>query len=59
MFCILHITGYAVFSLAGVVLIARPAAIFGVDSNFWAPGAGPDRESNEKGTSAQRLVAVW
>ena len=41
------------------MLIARPAAIFGVDSNFWAPGDGPDRESNEKGTSAQRLVAVW
>ncbi|KIJ97898.1 hypothetical protein K443DRAFT_681172 [Laccaria amethystina LaAM-08-1] len=39
-----------VFSLSGVVLIARPAAIFGVYPNA---GAGP-----EKGTSAQRLVAV-
>lgn len=47
-----------VFSLAGVVLIARPAAIFGVYPNFGAPGAGPDGESNDKGTSAQRLVAV-
>lgn len=47
-----------VFSLAGVVLIARPAAIFGVNSNLWAPGASPGLESNEKGTPAQRLVAV-
>lgn len=47
-----------VFSLAGVVLIARPATIFGDYSNLWGAGAGFLREPNENVTSAERLFAV-
>ena len=48
-----------VFSLAGVVLIARPATIFGDHSSLWGAGSGLLREPNEKVTSAERLFAVW
>jgi hypothetical protein len=43
-----------VFSLIGVVLIARPTFIFGSNS-LPSTGNGPDIE---KGTPAERLVAV-
>jgi hypothetical protein len=52
-----------VFSLCGVVLIARPVALFGGASGASDPGSidGGNPfpvDTSEKGTPAERLVAV-
>lgn len=53
---------FAVVSLLGVVLIARPTALFGPESHAMA--MTDDMMANgmmmaEKGTSGDRLLAVW
>ena len=47
-----------VFSFFGVVLIARPEFLFGRHSNNTVPIDGHDVPLSEKGSPAQRLVAV-
>lgn len=52
-----------VFSLCGVVLIARPVFLFGdhsgaLDSMSTGSGDSPQLDSSEKGTPTERLIAV-